>query len=85
MENNYKYLCAVKSGDKLFSATIDSAECSPGDFVILDSGLTGYVQRVVFVDVMSQDYAIFTDFVPVDEIVKVYHHWWSKSEESEDE
>ena len=85
MDANYKYLCAIEAGDSLYAALIDSAEVHPGDLVILDNGVQGYAKRVVFVDVSSQDYAIFTDFVAVDEIVKVYHHWWSKNEESEEQ
>lgn len=85
MDSNYKYLCAIQVGDKLFSATIDSAEVHPGCLVTLDNGVQGYVKRVVFVDTSSQDYAIFTDFIAVNEIVEVYHHWWSKNKESEEQ
>lgn len=84
MEDRYKYICAVEADDKLFAASIEDRRISPGDLVTLDNGVFGTVKRVVFWDTNADDYAFLTDFVPVDEIVEVYRHTWSKSEESEE-
>ena len=84
MDAKYLYLCAVEVGDRLYAATIENHDVFPGDLVDLSAGIRGTVIRMVFIDTESSEYSIFTDFVAVDEIVKVYHHTWSKTEESEE-
>lgn len=81
--DNYKYLCSVSYEDNLFAALIDGHHVSPGDYVKLNIGVLGKVERVVFVDTTSEDYQFLTDFVQVDEITEVYHKRWSKEEESD--
>lgn len=84
MDKQYKYVYAVHAGDRLLAATTDNYEASPGDFVHLDNCVRGTVKRVVFFDTKSDTYALLSDFVTVHEIVEVYRHAWSKTEESEE-
>lgn len=80
----YKYIYRVDTADHRYVAIHDHAEASIGDLVVMDNGIMGTVNRVVMMDVNSQDYALLTDFVEVRGIVEIYHHWWSKSSESEE-
>lgn len=84
MDKRFKYVYAVEAGDSLYAATTDNHEACPGDLVYLDNGIHGIVKHVVFFDTKADNYTLLTDFVPVDEIVEVYHHAWSKPEESEE-
>lgn len=84
MRKQYKYVYAVEVGDSLYAAATDNYEASPGDLVHLDNGVEGIVKRVVFFDTTSDTHALLSDFVTVYEIVEVYRHTWSKTEESEE-
>lgn len=85
MDDKYCYICTVEAGDSLYAASLPCRDVFPGDLVTLDSGMQGIVKRVVFWDTTTEDYALLTDFVAVDEIVEVYRHVWSKAEESEEQ
>ena len=80
---NFKYICAVAAGDRLYAAAVDRPMVCEGDLVILDNGVQGYVTRVAFMDAESEEFAILQDFVPLDEIEKVFRLRWDRDEEKE--
>ena len=84
MDAKYKYLCEVKSGVRIHAATTSDCIAFVGDLVVLNNGERGTVAKVVIVNTEDEDYAIFTDFVQVHEIVEVYRRTWGKEKESEE-
>lgn len=85
MDDTYKYICSVEAGAHIYAASIECRNVFTGDLVTLRSGVQGYVKHIVLWDTAADDYALLCDFVPVDEIVEVYRHTWSKPEESEEQ
>lgn len=85
MDDKYRYICSVAADVHIYAASIADRSIYPGDLVTLKSGVQGYVKHVVLMNTEDERYAMLCDFVPVDEIVEIYRHIWSKPEESEEQ
>lgn len=81
--DKYKYLCSVRYESDLFAALVTDGHVCPGDLVVMDIGITGKVERVIFVDTTSDEYQMLSDLVHVDKVVEIYHKYWPTQKDND--